>query len=155
MLRFAYICVALAACGGDTVKHITDSCVSGGSNTLEVTTASSYACHAPFMASFTVTNASCEDLTITSAEVTGVVTGGDNCTPPPDSMYPHMKTVPAGSTEDVFDLTGGMFCCFEMDCPASFQCDESYTFTLQTSQGVLSAMGSAHLDLDGCDVICP
>jgi hypothetical protein len=88
--------------------------------------------------------------------VTGTVTpGGSNCTPLPDRTYqPMVASVASKKTATVLDLTGGKFCCFNMACPATFSCDEEYTFTVVSSAGTLTQMAPTHLDLDACTEIC-
>jgi hypothetical protein len=153
-LTVCALLAATAACGDDDTKRRADACAPGTS-TLQVMTPTSYVCHAPFTAQFSVTNASCDELTISQVIVTGTVTAGASCVPPPDSTYtPMVKQVPAGSTTEVFDLMGGKFCCTAPGCPASFSCDETYTLSVVTSSGTLTTTANAHLDLDGCDEIC-
>jgi hypothetical protein len=60
-----------------------------------------------------------------------------------------------GETGVLVDITSGAFCCRSPGCPATMQCDESFTFEVTTSAGVITGVTSAHLSLDSCDVVCP
>ena len=155
--RLACLVIALAACGDDGVHHLAPSCVANGTVTASATTPPMFACHEPFTSVLVLDNPSCDDVTIGAIELVGTVTGGDACAPPPDSMYQSkVATVAANTGATILDLTGGEFCCMTMACPASFQCDESYTFTVMTSAGAISTPATTtHLDLDACDEICP
>jgi len=151
-------CTTVGCSGSDDTPAVDaavpDACVPGAV-TVAVTGPTSYACHAPFRATVSVTNGACQALTISKVDVTGVVTAG-TCTPPgPGSYPPTVATVGAGKTVTIFDLTGGMFCCIDRACPASFECDETYTYKLTTSMGELTATNAAHLSLGSCDQICP
>jgi hypothetical protein len=94
-------------------------------------------------------------MSITQVHLTGMVTSGQ-CGPAAPGTYP-AKTMLLRPHESgvVLDLTAGAFCCLAPGCPATFQCDESFTFDITTNAGVFSKTVSAHLSLDGCDVICP
>lgn len=134
-----------------------DACAAGTS-TLAVVGPSSYVCHDKFRATFTVTNNSCQTLTIGKLAISAVVTGsmGGVCTPPGLSEYdPVVTSIAPGKTVVVQDITGGSYCCFGTVCPATFTCDQTYTYTVQTSAGELQqVMPGTHIDLGGCDTIC-
>ncbi len=145
------VAYGLAGCSKQT--QLFDACVPGAV-TVSVVTPVTYACHEPFRATLAVANGSCAQLTVQSIAIAGTVTTG-NCTPPgPGTFKPTEATVEAGATTTILDFTGGNFCCTSPGCPASFQCDEHYTFTLTTSAGDLTATGDTHLSLDSCDEIC-
>jgi hypothetical protein len=130
-----------------------DACV-GGAVTVAVAAPATYACHEPFKAMVDVTNQSCQPVTIQRVLLTGVVTSGSCAPPGPGTYNPAVTSVAKGQTARVLDLTGGQFCCTNA-CPATFMCDERYTFTVETSAGMLTGSTMAHLDLGGCDQICP
>jgi len=156
MIRVVLL-VSLVACGGsDTSRHILDSCSPGGSNSMALTGQASYVCHDPFKAKVTYTNNTCDPVVITGIKLSATTTS-PGCTPPGDYTYqPNVTgTVMPGTTATVLDLTGNSFCCFNMACPATFDCDEDYTMTVLTAGGDLSQMESVHLTLGGCDTICP
>jgi hypothetical protein len=148
----------LVGCGSDDSRSIAldaPSCVDQAV-TMAVTTLASYACEEHFRATLMVTNGSCAPVTVSNIMIAGVVTGSTgNCTPPAAATYPPMvATVGSKQTATVLDLTGGQFCCFQMACPADFTCDESYTFTVNSSAGALTQMADARLNLESCTVIC-
>jgi hypothetical protein len=155
-MRGLVVVVFVVACSDDGVRHVPDAppdqCVDG-QPTLAAVTPAAYACHDPFTAKLTVTNDTCAALEVQSVRLSAVVTSGQ-CAPPGAGMFPG-STIAAGQTGTVLDLTGDAFCCTSPGCPASFQCDETFTFDVMTSKGPLSATQAVHLSLDGCDVICP
>ena len=151
---------AALGCGNnDSARHIKDApCTQGGTATLTVTGPAAYACHDPFRATFQITNTGCETLSVSSVTVAATVTSSTgNCSAPAMSTYNTTVTaVPPASTVTVLDLTGGMFCCLTMACPANFTCDESYTYTANTSAGTLTQTGMpVQLNLQSCNQICP
>ena len=142
------------ACGSEGVHRLADGCVAG-SVTMTVNGPDSYACHAPFTSTIVLTNDTCDTLTVSDITVTTTVTDG-SCTPPAVGIAQAMtRSVAAGSSAEVLDFAGNDFCCFEQACPATFECDEAYAWTAETSAGSITGSGSAHLSLGGCDVICP
>jgi hypothetical protein len=145
--------LSLVACGSEPVHRLADGCVAGAV-TMTVAGPATYTCHQPFTSTITLTNDTCEPLSVTGITVSGTVTDG-SCTPPAAGSAAVNKTVAVGASTAVFNYVGGDFCCFDTDCPAPFQCDESYTWTADTSAGTITGSGSAHLSLDSCDVICP
>ena len=144
--------VGLGACGKS--RELADACVAK-EVTLAVTGPDNYTCHQAFRATFSVTNGSCGPITIQSVSLVGNVTSGTCAATGVNTYTPTVTTVDAGQTATVFDLTGGDFCCMTTNCPTPFMCDETYTYTVDTSAGSLIQMASDHLDLGGCDVICP
>lgn len=146
-----YVAV-LTGCGDDGAAP-PDACVSG-SVTAQVTSPSMYACMEPFRAAVRVTNDTCAPITVRSIMVAGVVTAGV-CSPPgPGSYQPATATVAAGATVEVLDLSTGPFCCGAPGCPATLMCSETFTFTVDTTAGVVTDTASADLDLGGCSVVC-
>jgi hypothetical protein len=154
MSRLLAIAV-IAACGTDPVHHLPDAqCLQAIADYVVATTMpGSFACHDPFKLKIDLTNNSCAGVRIEDVKLSGVVTSGA-CTPPGATMFPPF-TVAQSATSSIVDFTGGPFCCFKMNCPASFQCDEQYTITIDTPQGPITKTTTAHLSLDNCDVICP
>ena len=145
---------SVAACSGDNgVHHFADAPCNPTANMIEVVTPTAYACHEPFKAKVTVTNDSCTSLTVQDVKITAMVTAGQ-CSPAGPGTYPG-TTIPNGQSGVALDLTSGPFCCLSPGCPASFQCDEVFTYTIDTSEGVLSKSQLAHLSLDNCSEICP
>ena len=146
--------LAVGSCGGDdggsTPNPDAPPCVPGVT-TLELTSPTAYACHAPFEATIAVTNRSCASITIQDISIAATVTSGPCAPAGPGTYQPTTATVARGATVTVFDLTGGPFCCLPSVCPASFQCDERFDFTVATSAGDLTALVTAHLSLDGCE----
>jgi hypothetical protein len=160
MSRTVLFIALVAACGGGddmSTNPIPDAC-SGGSVTLDVTGPSSYVCEQSFRATYTVTNGSCQTVTVSKVAVSSVVDGssGGNCTPSGTAMYdPVVTSIAPGKHAVVQDLTGNSFCCFDTACPATFTCDETFTYTAQTSAGLLTkSLPSTHIDLSGCGTIC-
>lgn len=157
MIRFGLVVSILAACGnnGDSRK-IADACVAGGSNTMTFTESmATYACHEPFKGVVTFTNNSCDPISVTGITIhTDLVSG--SCDIPADYTYQPQgsSTVAVGATAKVLDLTASDYCCKTNACPATFDCDETYTMTVMTSDGNVSASQNVHLTLGGCDVIC-
>jgi hypothetical protein len=144
-------CYRIGTISGDAAV---DACVAGAV-TVAVTSPTGYACHEPFKATVDVTNLSCEPVTIQRVRLTGTVTSGECAAPGPGSYEPTVTLVGRGQTARVLDLTGGRFCCAAQACPAVFMCDERYDFSVETSAGPLTASASTHLDLGGCDEVCP
>lgn len=155
MTRVSLLVSLLAsACGSSNdSRHIEDACVAGV-NEATLTGPASYVCHDPFKSMVTFTNNTCASLKVTGVKLSAVTSSGA-CVPPGDYTYPG-NNVAAGGTMTVLDLTGGMFCCTAPGpCPTPFQCDETYTLTVQTPAGDITKTESVHLSLDGCDVVCP
>ncbi len=145
----------IAACGNDTVHHLPDApCLQQLTDYVVATTMpASFACHDPFKLKIDLTNNSCAGVRIEDVKLSGAVTSGA-CTPPGPTMFPAF-TVAQSATSSIVDFTGNPFCCRAPGCPASFQCDEQYTITIDTPQGPITKTTTAHLSLDGCDQICP
>jgi hypothetical protein len=144
----------LVACGGDdNVHHLPDAPCVPADPTIELMAPTTYACHDLFTTKVTVTNSTCAPLQVEDVKVTGVVTNG-SCTPPGPGTFPG-STIGTGLS-GVIDVNGGAFCCFAPGpCPTPFQCDETFTITLDTPAGPLVKTENAHLSLDACDVVCP
>ncbi len=117
------------------------------------TTPTAYACHDPFKLKIDLTNNSCAAVRVQDIKLTGVVTSGA-CSPPGPGNFPAFTVAPS-ATSAILDFTGGPFCCIAPGCPASFQCDEQYTITIDTPQGPITKQTTAHLSLDNCNQICP
>lgn len=151
------IIVLAAACGDDDgVHHLADSpqCTPLDS-VVSVTAPTAYACHANYSSKVELTNNTCDPMTVTSIKLTPKVTSGQ-CGPAGAGTYPPMKAMlNPHETAVVLDLMSGPFCCTSPGCPATLQCDESFTFEVTTNAGTFSQVSSAHLSLDGCDVVCP
>jgi hypothetical protein len=159
MIRVVFL-VSLAACGSESARHILDSCVASGSNAMTLTGQASYVCHDPFKAQVTFTNNSCDPIVVTGVKLSAITTTGA-CVPPGDYTYPQGPnvggTVAPGATMNVLNLTGGQFCCIAPGpCPDPFECDETYTMTVESAAGdLISKTESVHLSLGGCDQVCP
>jgi hypothetical protein len=147
-----WVVVSGACSDPNPVRHL-DGCAQGQLS-MTVTGPTGYVCHDPFKSTVTIRNDTCDAVTVSAISVVGSVTTG-TCAPTPLYSYPITKSVPAAQSVDVFDLTGGMFCCLTTACPSPFQCDETFTFTATTSAGMVMASDAAHLSLDACDVLCP
>ncbi|MEO6775580.1 MAG: hypothetical protein ABI467_21645 [Kofleriaceae bacterium] len=142
----------LGACGDESARHILDACTNG-SNSMTLAGQSSYVCHDPFKAQVTFTNDTCAPLVVTGVKLSAVTTTGA-CVPPGDYTYPG-RTVGVGETTTVLDLTGGKFCCTAPGpCPATLECDETYTMTVQSAAGDIAKTETVHLSLGGCDEVC-
>lgn len=146
----------VAACGDDPVHHLADApCVPQLSDySIAVSGPTQYACHDPFKTEVILTNKSCEKFTATTVKLHTTVMNG-NCTPPGDATYTPMAVVAAGDSGDLLNFTGNTFCCFQMACPATFECDELNTYTVATPAGDITGTYMSHQSLGGCDVICP
>jgi hypothetical protein len=155
MLRSILGLSILVACGNHGGNKLADACIPGGPVSATIVGPASYVCQAPYMATVTVVNGSCEPIAVQGITLSAVVTTGA-CEPPSDFTYkPKVGMVEAGQTAVVLDLTGNEFCCINMACPTPFQCDETYTATVNTGGDPIVATNMTHLSLDGCDVICP
>jgi hypothetical protein len=144
--------VALAGCPEHHV--LVDACVEK-EVTMQVTSPATYGCHQPFQAKIQVTNGSCAQIQIQSVMVAGSVTSGTCGAPGPGTYTPLVTSIESGQTATVLDLNGSEFCCGAPGCPAQFQCDERYTFQVQTSAAGLMQSVDTHLDLGGCPSVCP
>jgi hypothetical protein len=126
--------------------------------TLSVDTPSLYLCDAGYTAAFTVNNGSCAAVTVSSVEVSAVITGsinGSNCAPPSPFSYPATtRTVPAGQQVKVLDVQTAPFCCSPGACPSGYGCDQQYTFVADTSAGPLDAGAAVMLSLSSCNIVC-
>jgi len=149
------VSLVLGACNSDNgARHIADSCVDG-SDSMTLTGQASYVCHDPFKAQVTFTNNTCAPLAVTGVKLSAITTNGA-CVPPGDYVYPGNKVVAVGQTMTVLDLTGNAFCCTAPGpCPMPFECDETYTMTVQSAAGDISKTESVHLSLGGCTEVCP
>lgn len=155
-MRFASaVTLVLAACGSDPIHHLGDAaCVQQLTDyTVALTTPTAYSCHDPYKAKLALANESCGSLGVTDIKIVGVVTTGQ-CSPPGPGTFPG-SVIAAGKSSTILDFTGGPFCCIAPGCPASFQCDEHYTFTIDTPQGPITKAQDVHLSLDSCNEICP
>jgi hypothetical protein len=143
------------ACNSDDgARHIADSCVANGSDSMTLAGPVTFACHEPYKATIGFTNNSCAPLAVTGVKLSAITTTGQ-CVPPGDYVYPG-KVVPAGATMTVLDLTANPFCCTSPGpCPDPLECDETYTLTVQSADGDISKTESVHLSLGGCDTVCP
>jgi hypothetical protein len=159
----AALLLACAGCGDDDTQTVVvdagspDACTSSGSVMLDVTGPDAYACHESFKAKFTVTNNTCQTLTITSVRIAAsVLSSTGDCTPPATSMNDAVvRTIGPGGTAVVQDITGGTFCCFDRACPADFTCDQKYDFSVVTSAGTFTdTVQPIHVNLQSCDVVC-
>lgn len=115
---------------------------------------SAYACHEPFKSKVSITNTSCENLTISAVKLTPMVTAGPCGAPGIGNYMPTTMALQPNETGVLVDLTTGPFCCTAPGCPAQLQCDESFTFEVTTNKGVFTAISNAHLSLDGCNEVC-
>jgi hypothetical protein len=150
-LLFAGAAAASMGCGTDTP-------CTPGPVTIAVTQPSAFACHVPYTAQFSMTNGSCAPVTISAVDITGAIvdsTPNTTCNPIGDSHYTpaelNTATVGAGKTATFFNLTGGKFCCTGGSCPPTFVCDETFSFSVTTSAGILTAPSlPGQLQLSGC-----
>jgi hypothetical protein len=156
MRSWIAVLVLVGACDADDpVRHLdaaVDACVPEAP-VLEVTAPASYACHDKFMTKATLTNRSCEPLTVSAVKLSAVVTAGPCGAPGPGTFAG--KTIGPGETATVLDLDGDAFCCTPGACPAQYQCDEQYTLEVTTPSGTLMDVKTVHLSLDGCNEVCP
>jgi len=156
---FVVVLTLALGCGSDSDKSngTPDAC-SGGNVTVDVVGPTGYTCHQHFRATITVTNGTCQAITVGTVSISAEVTGstGGTCTPAGLSTYnPVVTSIGAGRSSVVQDITGGAFCCFNTVCPATFTCDEAFTYSVVTSAGTVEkTLGATHIDLSGCDVIC-
>ena len=154
---FALAVVLGSACGDDSrVHHFGDAppCTASPSP-VEIVAPTAYACNEPFKSKVSITNTSCEPLTIQTVKLSAAVTSGQ-CGAAGPGMYPSRQmTLAPAETAVLLDLTAGPFCCTSPGCPATFQCDEAFTFMVVTNAGTFTKVVSSHLNLDGCGVICP
>jgi hypothetical protein len=135
-----------------TVTATAAVCVSGAV-TLAVEGPSSYTCGALFQAQFTVTNGSCDALTVTNIEVADIVNSG-MCSASAPSMYsPTTANVPAGQTVTVLNLQTSAFCCTPGPT-CSVTCSSTSDFGVATSAGLLTADAGYAIDLMDCSNIC-
>jgi hypothetical protein len=151
VVAFAHL---LAACGDDGGGAPVDACTPGAV-TAEVTSPATYACMEPFHAAVSVTNGTCASITVRSIMIGAQVTAGVCGASGPGSYQPSTATVPAGATVEVLDLTTAPFCCGAPGCPATLECSETFTFTVDTTAGVVTDSVSSDLDLGGCSTVCP
>ena len=144
----------LVACGADNnVHHLPDAPCVPADPTIELTAPTTYACHDLFMTKVTITNNECEPLQVADVKLTGMVTNGPCTSANPGT---HAGTTIGTGLSGVIDLNGGAFCCTAPGpCPTPFQCDETFTITLDTQLGQIVKTEDAHLSLDGCTEICP
>ena len=158
MRRFALVVITLAAACGDDggVHHLADAPVCTQDRpTIAIVAPSTYACHEPFKSKVSLTNNGSCDLTVQDIKLTAEVTFGP-CGPAGPGTYPPMTmVVQPGQTAVVLDLTSAPFCCTSPGCPSTLQCDETFRFEVTTNAGAISRVATAHLSLDGCDVVCP
>ncbi|MBA3463155.1 MAG: hypothetical protein H0T46_24575 [Deltaproteobacteria bacterium] len=157
MRRCLILLSVLAACGeDDSVHHLGDAPVCTPSDpTIEIVAPTVYACRDPFKSKVSITNNTCENLLVQSIRLTAAVTAGACGPAGPGTYQPMTMGLQPGETGVLLDLTSGPFCCRAPGCPASLQCDESFTFEVTTSAGVFTSVSMAHLNLDGCNVVCP
>jgi hypothetical protein len=146
--------------GGGSVSKTATACVATGVPQLAVAGQTSYTCHQPYKETFTVSNPTCDQLTVSGIALSAMVTASNgNCVPPAIAHYPaSVAAVGPGTTGVVvLDLTGNDFCCIGSSCPASFTCDETYTSVVAFTAdgGTVTAMSDVHVDLGGCNEVCP
>lgn len=154
-----------AACGDDGGARrddvdaaMADACVPGEvSFTLEQP--ANFACGENFMFSITATNNSCEPLVVQNGVLSAEVLTGD-CVPAGDAVLgaetgPPIGTIPPGRTQTFYMFEGNPFCCTAPGCPATFDCDERFTVTLQTNYGEQVFTNDGRVSLGNCDEICP
>jgi len=155
-VRWALALLAFAAaCGHDASPP--DACPYD-SITLDVTGPDTFRCHDPFRATFTVSNMSCQSIEVTSVEIVpSLITSTGSCAASAPSTYPPLvSTIAPGKIAVVANVTGSPFCCAPAACPADYECDEKYDFSVITSAGTLTeTVSPVHIELPGCDVICP
>jgi hypothetical protein len=118
-----------------------------------------FACHENFTFMITATNNSCEPLVIQNGVLSAEVLTGD-CVPAGDALLgaetgPPVGTIPPGQTQTFYMFDGNPFCCTSPGCPATFDCDERFTVTLQTSAGEQEFANDGHVSLGNCNEICP
>lgn len=156
-MRTCLVLVLLLSCGDDGgVHHFGDAppCTVSPSP-VEIVAPTAYACNEPFKSTVSITNTSCAPLTVQTVKLTAAVTTGQ-CGPAGAGMYmPKQKMLAPSESAVVLDLTSGPFCCTAPGCPATLQCDESFTFEVVTNAGSFTKVVSSHLNLDGCNVVCP
>jgi len=158
--RSILLAVVLTGCGDDAESAVDASaetevvpCVDEPV-TLTVNSPSTYACGMAFAATVSVGNGSCKPITVQEVELTAAVTQGACEAAAPASYPPATASIGAGKTVVVLDLATGPFCCGAPGCPATFECDETFTFAVTTSVGVLTLSADAHLSLGGCGEVC-
>src|SRR3954468_24964749 len=147
----------VSACGSDDGgNHLPDAPVCTSMDpALEIVAPTAYACHDPFKSKLSITNNTCDNLTISQVKLTAMVTSGP-CGPAGPGTYPAMTMALQPHESGVLvDITSGPFCCGAPGCAAAMQCDEAFTFEITTNAGVFSKTASAHIDLSNCDVVCP
>ena len=155
MLRSTLVLAVLVACGGGGSHKLADACIANGTVTATMTGPSNYVCHDPYMVSISVANQSCDPIVIQGIELSAT-TAGTGCTAPGNFTYqPQLAMVEGGQTAVVLAFTGNQFCCLPSVCPTPFQCDDTFTAMINTDGAPIVVTNSAHLSLDGCDVICP
>jgi hypothetical protein len=152
-MRFVLLTMLVACSSDNNVHHLPDAPCTPVDPTIDVVAPTSYACHDPFKTKVTLTNSTCEPLVVSDVKLTAMITNGP-CAPATAGMYPG-QTVGVGLSNTVLDLTTGPFCCTPGACPTPFQCDETFTVTVDTPLGPLVKTETAHLSLDGCPEICP
>ncbi len=159
-VRSILLAIVLTGCGDDAKSTIDASaetevapCVDEPV-TLTVTSPSTYACGVAFAATVSVDNGSCKPITVQKVELTAAVTEGVCEAAAPASYPPSTASVGRGKTVVVLDLATGPFCCRAPGCPATLECDETFTFTVTTSVGVLTSSVDAHVSLGGCGEVC-
>ena len=150
--------LAASSCGSnddeDNVPRPDASPCVPGTTEIAVTGPSAYQCRESFEATVMFTNRSCATLTVQEVRITAAVTSGVCAPAGPGTYTPAVTSVAHSRTATVLDLTGGFFCCLSPGCPLSLQCDERFDVAVVTSGGTFNGSTSAHLDLDGCDVVC-
>ncbi len=132
----------LSATNGNGISVATASvCVATGAVTASINSPSSYTqCSDAFLTTITMTNGSCQVVTITAI---GFVSTAGTCNYSGPNAYtsanaPLPFSVDAGATKAVFDLTNGSIgCCASQPCSVS--CDDTFEWTLQTNVGPISA----------------
>ena len=131
----------LSATNGNGISVATASVCVAGLVTASVTSPTSYTqCTDPFLTTITMTNGSCQVVTIT---VIGFVSTAGTCgySGPNDYTSANANlpfSVDAGATEVVFNLPNGLIgCCATEPCTVS--CDDTYEWTLMTNIGPISA----------------
>jgi hypothetical protein len=154
------VAIVGAGCGGDDGGFV-DARVDGRTTIdacaaaphAEVSGPAAYACKEPFRATIAVTSP-CAALTVRSITITAEVIAGPCGPPGPGTYPPTTAAVGIGDTVEVFDFTGGTFCCGPPSCPAELLCTEQFTFAIDTTLGMITTTTVAEIDLGGCSVIC-
>lgn len=147
----AFACGDESAPATDTSQ--VDACVPGEA-TISVETPTAYACTEDYRAKVSLTNGTCATLRVVDVEISAIVTAGP-CGPPAPASYTSLvRTVSPGRTAVLLDLTSDPFCCAAPGCPAELECDERYTFQVNTEDGPISATADVQLTLGGCSTIC-